>query len=142
MQSNSHQDDPLTSIERDPSAKGSTPGGETGIEDMRRSTDEHGKGHVRDAAGVRSPNSDRRMMPEGQLSEYPSADDPYSTPAPSEEVLEMQRADPTGKRYPSYEVNQDPEDHSTGGSVDPNDTLTHANSGDETMSSESSKEEK
>lgn len=75
------------------------------------------------------------------LNDYPTAEDPYGTqPAKGEfeeqeaAVRKLQDADPDGTKYPSYEVGQDPDDRSSGGSTDSNNTLTHANSGDETES--------
>jgi hypothetical protein len=74
----------------------------------------------------------------------PSADDPFVPGAPptpggeepppptdrEKQALEYAKKDPSGEEGPSYERNQDPED-TTGGSTDPHNTLTHADSGNE-----------
>lgn len=75
----------------------------------------------------------------------PSAEDPYISSTPvsggedssrssprTEEAIEMAKADPDGKNGPSYERDQSPEDKS-GGSTDPHNTLTHSDSGNETV---------
>ena len=145
MRNNSPQDDPLTptaptegELTDDPSsrgAKGSTPAGQRGAEDLRESLEEHGKGKVSDAAGVKTIDSEHHFAPSARLLSDPSSDDPYSTPEESERVREMQRKDPTGQGYPSYEVGRCPDDK-TGGSTDPNNSLTHADSGNESIPAE------
>jgi hypothetical protein len=74
----------------------------------------------------------------------PTAEDPYVPGAPEapggeepsaptegeKQALDYAKKDPTGENGPSYERNQDPED-TTGGSTDPHNTLTHADSGNE-----------
>ncbi len=46
------------------------------------------------------------------------------------EALDMAKHDPTGESGPSYERDQGPDDPS-GGSIDPHNTLGHADSGNE-----------
>lgn len=79
---------------------------------------------------------DERVDPQTELNDYPTAEDPFGTqPAEGEfeeqeaAVKKMQQDD---RLAPSYEVGQDPADHSTGGSTDTHNFMTHANSGDET----------
>ncbi len=80
-----------------------------------------------------------KEIPKANLNTYPTADDPFDTVPEGEcatqaekDVKRLQAADPNGDRYPSYEVNQDPQDHVTGGSTDTHDFMTSANSGDDT----------
>jgi hypothetical protein len=72
----------------------------------------------------------------------PTGDDPYIAgadevsggvepdPLSREEqrAVKMQKLDPDG---PSYEAHVDPDDHSTGGSVDPNNSHSFSDSGNE-----------
>ncbi|HEY0867151.1 MAG TPA: hypothetical protein VGE01_07230 [Fimbriimonas sp.] len=74
----------------------------------------------------------------------PSADDPFAAGSPEvsggvdaapmtpreRQAVEMQKNDPDG---PSYEAHQDPEDRSTGGSIDPNNARSFSDSGNETQ---------
>lgn len=106
------------------SAQTTTPSGETGTADLRDAQEGHGKGRVADAAGVQTIDSDHGQPKTGPLEDAPTADDPFGTPAPSHAVID--------EEGPSYERDQGTADPSTGGSSDPNNTLTHANSGDET----------
>jgi hypothetical protein len=76
----------------------------------------------------------------------PSADDPFFAGAPprsggaepeplderEKEAIEMAKHDPEGEKGPSYERNQGVVDSPAGGSTDPHNTLSHADSGDET----------
>jgi hypothetical protein len=105
-----------------------TPSGETGVQDHREAFDAHGKGRVADAAGVKSIDGERHIQPEGDLSDMPTADDPYGTLPDSGKVRQMQRS----SSGPTYEAGQGTQDPDTGGSTDPHNFMTHANSGDET----------
>lgn len=114
---------------------GTTPGGKTGAEDLRSGSDrggEHGDGTVADATR-------ERHAPDPAVA-YPSAADPYdANEEPDDEVQDEKP--PVSDRpedWPTYERDQgNPQGTDHGGSVDPANTLTHADSGDQTGSSES-----
>ncbi len=64
----------------------------------------------------------------------PSANDPFILGAPvdsdgNDDQETVPELDPSGEDGPTYERNQSPEDVSTGGSTDPNNTLSHSDSG-------------
>ncbi len=105
-----------------------TPSGETGVSDFRESMENRGQGRVADAAGVRSMDGEPHTAPSNSLNDMPTADDPFGTATPSARVAEMQQT----SDGPSYEQGQGTEDPATGGSTDPHNFMTHANSGDET----------
>lgn len=109
-----------------------TPSGETGIDDVREAMDGHGHGKVSDAAGIKSGEGDRHKADSQPLEDLPTADDPYGRAGDGPQVRKMQR-DSEG---PTYERGQGTADPSTGGSTDPHNFMTHANSGDETEMSD------
>jgi hypothetical protein len=120
-----------TGISHDPDTRDAhktTPSGETGVDDFRDASDQHGRGRVADAAGVRSIDGERHTVPSDDLDDTPTADDPFGTTPDSNRVREIQQTNPG----PTYERDQGTADPSTGGSTDPNNFMTHANSGDET----------
>src|ERR1044072_9584389 len=105
------------------SAHQTTPAGETGTADLREAQEGHGKGRVADAAG--SHANVRDTTGHGRdLDDTPTGDDPFGTSAPA-----FRQSEGDG---PTYERDQGTADQSTGGSTDPNNSFTHANSGDET----------
>jgi len=63
-----------------------------------------------------------------QTEDAPTSEDPFGSNAESDRIAKMQQ----NSDGPTYERNQGTADQSTGGSTDPNNSLTHANSGDET----------
>ena len=141
MRDNSPKDD-VEAVRSDQWKEGQEPPqGRMGVDDIRTQATHQGHGRVADAAGVKSFDSEHHFAPSPHLNDDPTAEDPYGTqPAPGEfsqsqeKVREMQENDPTGQEYPSYEVGRCPDDK-TGGSTDPHNSMTHANSGDETEGS-------
>jgi hypothetical protein len=107
-------------------APATTPTGETGVQDYREPQGGHGTGRVADAADVHSRDEDN-FAQASPLDDDPTAEDPYESLPPSAVVEQMQRGP-----GPTYERGQGTADPSTGGSSDPHDSMTHANSGDET----------
>lgn len=92
----------------------------------------------KESTSRRSRDADERSgAPDPMQGPTPSGDDPFIPGAPDvaggvepipldereRKAVEMQKHDPDG---PSYEAHQDPQDHSTGGSIDPNDSLIEA----------------
>ena len=106
-----------------------TPTGETGVADLRDDMGPKGSGKVADAADIGSAVVQTGGAVTLDLNQDPpSSEDPYGSSPPSAKVQEITRTE----EGPFYERGQGTEDPSTGGSTDPHNSLTHANSGDET----------
>jgi hypothetical protein len=91
-----------------------------------------------DEVGQDNPrlSEDRSGAPSPIPDPTPSADDPFVNGAPDDsdgndddDADVPGDLDPTGADGPSYERDQGPQDDSTGGSTDPNNTLSHSDSG-------------
>jgi hypothetical protein len=89
---------------------------------MRNENDVDRPAPVDERTAAPAENFDPYVEPEG---EGHRPDDPLKQPE--------QINDPTGANGPSYEQNQGTPGEHHGGSTDPNNTLTHADSGDESV---------
>lgn len=108
--------------------RATTPGGETGIGDHRDSLKHEGAGHVDDATRDRTNSAEGHRIPSQEENDTPSGDDPYGSPSVSSNATRTAAS----AGAPSYEEGQGDANQMTGGSSDPNNSLTHADSGDET----------
>jgi hypothetical protein len=77
---------------------------------------------------VKSAQVEGHVLQQQDVYDLPTADDPHGTSPQSGRVRELHRS----SNGPTYEAGQGSADPSTGGSTDPNNSMTHANSGKET----------